>query len=105
MLAGVHINCIKTQLLDAMSRSNAAPPLPPLQSHRLLGQVRGRIRYLHCSLRTEQAYVHWIRAFVRYHGLRYPRDIGQAEVEVFLSWLAVGCRVSASTHRQALASL
>ena len=40
------------------------PLLPALQSLRLLDQVHERIRFLHCSIRTEQAYVHWVRAFV-----------------------------------------
>jgi len=88
-----------------MLRSTSDPPLPPLQSVRLLDQVRERIRYLHYSLRTEQAYVHWVRAFVRFHGMRHPRDMGRAEVEAFLSWLAVERGVAVSTHRQALSAL
>ena len=88
-----------------MLRSTADPPLPPLHSPRLLGQVRERVRYLHYSLRTEQAYVHWIRAFVRFHGLRHPQDMGQAEIEAFLSWLATERQVAVSTHRQALSAL
>lgn len=40
-------------------------PLPALRSARLLDQVRERIRYLHYSIRTEESYVHWVRAFVR----------------------------------------
>ena len=88
-----------------MLRSTASPPLPPLQSPRLLDQVRERVRYLHYSLRTEQAYVYWTRAFVRHHGLRHPQDMGQAEVESFLSWLAVARQVAVSTHRQALSAL
>lgn len=83
--------------------------LPDLSSTpapvRLLDQVRERVRYLHYSLRTEQAYVHWVRAFVRFHGLRHPRLMGQAEVEAFLSWLSAERQVSVSTHRQALAAL
>jgi hypothetical protein len=71
----------------------------------LLDQVRERVRYLHYSIRTEQAYVHWVRAFVRYHGLRHPREMGQAEVEAFLSWLAVESKVAVSSHRQALSAL
>ena len=55
-------------------------PLPPLRSARLLDQVRERIRYLHYSIRTEQSYVHWVRAFVRFHGLRHPAEMGAAEV-------------------------
>ena len=88
-----------------MLRRTSDPPLPPLQSVRLLDQVRERIRYLHYSLRTEQAYVHWVRAFVRFHGMRHPRDMGRAEVEAFLSWLAVERGVAVSTHRQALSAL
>ena len=80
-------------------------PLPPLRSVKVLDQLRERIRYLHYSLRTEQAYVHWVRAFIRFHGVRHPATLGSSEVEVFLSWLANERKVSASTHRQALAAL
>ncbi len=52
----------------------AAPPV--LRATRLLDQVRERIRYKHYSLRTEQAYVQWVRMFVKWHGLRHPRDMG-----------------------------
>ena len=88
-----------------MLRSTASPSLPPLQSVRLLDQMRERVRYLHYSLRTEQAYVYWVRAFVRHLGMRHPRDMGQAEVESFLTWLAVDRKVAVSTHRQALSAL
>lgn len=88
------------------TRPEAGPPrLPPLQSERLLDQVRERIRFLHYSKRTEQAYVHWCKAFIRYHGLRHPRELGQAEVEGFLSWLASDRHVAPSTHKQALSAL
>ena len=80
-------------------------PLPPLRSVKVLDQLRERIRYLHYSLGTEQAYVHWVRAFIRFHGLRHPATLGSSEVEAFLSWLANERKVSASTHRQALAAL
>jgi integron integrase len=83
------------------------PPssLPPGAPPRLLDRVRERVRYLHYSLRTEQAYVHWVRAFVRFHGLRHPLALGKADVEAYLIWLTTERRVSASTHRQALAAL
>jgi integron integrase len=71
----------------------------------LLDQVRERVRYLHFSIRTEQAYVHWVRAFVRFHGMRHPAEMGAAEVEAFLSWLAAERRVAVSTHRQALSAI
>ena len=60
-----------------MTSLDSRLPQAPL---RLLDQVRERIRYLHYSLRTEQAYVHWVRAYVRFHGLRHPKEMGQAEV-------------------------
>ena|SRR2546425_8393763 len=71
---------------------------------RLLDQVRERMRVKHYSLRTEEAYVHWIRRFILHHGKRHPRDLGAAEVETFLSHLATEGRVSASTQNQALAA-
>ena len=56
-----------------------SPILPPLRAERLLDQVRERVRYLHYSLRTEEAYVHWIRAFVRFHACRrHPREFSRS---------------------------
>jgi integron integrase len=78
---------------------------PPLTATRLLDQVRERIRYRHFALSTERIYVHWIKAFIHHHKLRHPREMGKSEVEAFLTWLAAERRVSASTHRQALAAL
>jgi integron integrase len=72
---------------------------------RLLEVVRSRIRARHYSLRTEKAYVFWVRRFVRHHGMRHPRDLGAPEVEGFLTHLAVDARVSASTQNQALAAI
>lgn len=80
-------------------------PLPPLKSVRLLDQLRERIRFLHYSLRTEQAYVYWVRSFIRFHGLRHPATLGGPEVEAFLSWLANDRKVAPSTHKQALSAL
>ncbi len=56
---------------------------------RLLDQVRGVIRRLHYSIRTEQTYVDWIRRFILFHGKRHPAEMGAPEVEAFLSHLAV----------------
>lgn len=78
---------------------------PPLRATRLLDQVRERLRYGHYSLSTERAYVYWVRWFVRFHRLRHPRDMGAAEVESFLSWLANRHGASVSTHKQALCAL
>ena len=72
---------------------------------RLLDQVHARLRLKHYSLRTERAYVGWIRRFILAHGKRHPRDMGAAEVEGFLSTLAVEGRVAAGTQNQALSAL
>lgn len=72
---------------------------------RLLAKVRERARYLHYSLRTEKAYVYWSRFYVRWHGLKHPRDMGAAEVQAFLMMLAAQRGVSSSTHNQALSAL
>jgi integron integrase len=87
------------------TESRSVLPRPPLQSSRLLGQVRERLRYLHYSLRTEQNYVYWIRFFIRFHVMRHPREMGKPEVEEFLGMLATERQVSVSTHRQALSAL
>ena len=73
-------------------------PRPP----RLLDQVRQVLRVRHYALSTEECYVQWITRFILHHGKRHPRDLGAAEVEEFLTHLAVQGRVSASTQNQAL---
>ena len=78
--------------------------MPPLQSVRILDQMRERIRYLHYSLRTEEAYVYWARAFIRFHDLRHPREMGKVEIEAFLMALVTKRNVSSSTYRKTLAS-
>lgn len=72
---------------------------------RLLTQVRERIRFYHFALSTKKVYVHWIRFFIRLHGLRHPETMGRVEVEAFLTHLASERNVAASTHRQALSAL
>ena len=72
---------------------------------RLLQQVRGRLRLKHYSLRTEQAYVGWIRRFILANGKRHPRQLGIVEIEAFLSELATTGRVAANTQNQALSAL
>ena len=85
------------------------PRSPPLQSTRLLDQVRERIRYLHYSLSTEKVYLYWVRFFIRWHGrdgaMKHPRDMGAQQVEAFLTMLATERKVSSSTHNQALSAL
>src|ERR1700677_1002664 len=67
--------------------------------------TRDRIRTLHLALRTERAYLHWIRRYVKFHDRKHPREMGSAEVEAFLTHLAVKQRVSAATQNQALHAL
>ena len=85
------------------------PGTPPLQSTRLLDQLRERARDLHYSLSTEQIYLYWVRFFIRWSGrggsMQHPRDIGAPGVEAFLSMLATDRKVSASTHNQALSAI
>lgn len=85
------------------------PRIPPLQSTRLLDQVRERVRYLHYSLSTEKTYLYWVRFFIRWSAqggsMRHPRDMGAPEVEAFLTMLATERRASASAHNQALSAL
>ena len=71
----------------------------------LLERVRECCRVRHYSLRTERAYVDWIRRFVMANGKRHPRNMGAAEVEAFLSGLATRDDVAASTQNQALSAL
>jgi integron integrase len=78
---------------------------PDASAPKLLDQVRARIRVKHYSIRTEDQYVFWIRRFIVFHGRRHPREMGAAEVEAFLSDLAVKGRVAASTQNQALSAL
>jgi integron integrase len=86
-----------------MSSGAQHPETPP--QPRLLDQVRDRIRFRHYSIRTEQAYVDWIKRFIRFHGKRHPSTMGAAEVERFLTDLAVARGVSASTQNQAQSAL
>lgn len=72
---------------------------------RLLDRVRLAIRARHYSLRTEEAYVAWIRRFILFHGKRHPLEMGEAEINAFLTDLAVRGGVSASTQNQALAAV
>ena len=86
------------------SNAPAAGPAARI-APRLLDQMRERIRYKHYSLRTEKAYLFWVRRFIRFSGLRHPRTMGSPEVERYLTHLATISKVSPSTHKQALAAI
>jgi len=80
-------------------------PPDPERRLRFMEVVRRRLRERRYSRRTEEAYAQWIRRFIRFHGRRHPKDLGENEVRDFLSALAVEGGVSASTQNQALAAL
>jgi integron integrase len=81
-------------------------PTPPAQNKpKLLDQVRERMRLRHYSIRTEEAYISWIRRYILFHGKRHPRDLGEPEVAKFLTSLATDRGVAASTQNQALNAL
>jgi len=70
----------------------------PRQPRKLLDQVRDAIRLKHYSIRTEQAYVSWIKRYILFHNKRHPKNIGSAEITAFLTHLAVERNVAASTQ-------
>jgi hypothetical protein len=84
-----------------MEKNKTPRPERP-QEPKLLDQVRTACRTRHLSLRTERAYVQWIRRYVHFHGLHHPRMLGEADVRVFLSHPATVGQVAAPTQTQAL---
>jgi integron integrase len=84
--------------MEALVEPSAEPP-------RLLARVREAIRVRHYSLRTERAYLHWIRRYIVFHGKRHPAGMGAEEITRFLSHLANEDNVAAATQAQALAAL
>jgi site-specific recombinase XerD len=76
-----------------------------MEARKLLDQVRDALRVKHYSIRTEEAYVDWIKRFILFHGKRHPKEMAAAEVQAFLTHLAVDEHVAASTQNQALAAL
>jgi integron integrase len=101
-------------MLDAGSEPGAGEPpstrpareaRSPASRQRLLPQIASALRVRHYSERTVEAYVGWVRRFVRFHGLRHPSELGARDVERFLTALAVDAHVSPSTQNQALAAL
>ena len=80
----------------------AAEPTPKV---RLLDALREANRSRHYSPRTERSYTHWVRDYIRFHGLRHPRELGAAHVRSYLTHLAVERDCSPSTHQQALCAI
>jgi integron integrase len=81
------------------------PAAPEQGKPKLLDRVRQLMRLRHYSLRTEEAYVGWIRRYILFHGKRHPRELNEKHVSEFLSSLAINGCVAASTQNQALNAL
>lgn len=72
---------------------------------RLLDQVRDAIRLKHYSIRTEHAYIDWIKRYILFHKKQHPKDLGERHINCFLTHLAVNRRVASSTQNQALCAI
>ena len=94
---------------DAAQQDRAAAPptgvVAAADPPRLLDRLRNAIRVRHYSIRTESAYVDWVRRFILFHGKRHPASMGVIEVDAFLTHLAVERNVAAATQNQAKAAL
>jgi integron integrase len=88
-----------------MAPGPTATQEPAAQEPRLLDRLRAACRLRHYSRRTETAYAAWVVRFVRFHDLRHPSDMGAAEINAFLTHLAVEGGVSASTQSQAFSAV
>jgi integrase len=85
--------------------SSFLPAAPEQGKPKLLDQVRQIMRLRHYSLRTEEAYLGWIRRYILFHDKRHPRELDEKHLSDFLSSLAINGRVAASTQNQALNAL
>src|SRR5437588_12581045 len=81
------------------------PAAPHSGKPKLLDQVRQILRLRHYSLRTEEAYLGWMRRYILFHGKRHPRELDEKDISAFLSSLAIEGKVAASTQNQALSAL
>jgi integron integrase len=78
---------------------------PQVKEPKLLERARERMRARHLSLRTEKSYINWMRRYILFHEKRHPAEMGEREINAFLTHLAVHGKVSASTQTQALCAL
>lgn len=95
----------KTMIAKSGTTPGAPESVAPESAPKLLDQVRDRLRLKHYSIRTEQAYLHWVKRYILFHGKRHPAEMGKDEVEAFLTSLAVKHDVAASTQAQALSAI
>jgi len=92
-------------LARSLDRVEKPAPRTARPAPKLLDQVRYALRTRHYSKRTEDSYVAWIRRYIFFHNLRHPAEMAEAEVNQFLTHLAIKEKVSASTQNQALSAL
>src|SRR6266487_6328366 len=85
---------------ELMALASVSPTVAGSKPKKLLDQTRDLLRLKHYSLRTERSYCDWIERFIRFHGKRHPRDLGEEEVSAFLTHLARDGQVAASTQNQ-----
>lgn len=85
--------------------SHWKPDIAVPSKPKLLEEARRTLRAKYYRMRTEEAYVGWMRRFILFHGKRHPREMGEPEVAAFLGDLATRHMVSASTQNQALSAL
>ena len=78
---------------------------PSTKEKKLLERMRETLQVKHYSYRTEQTYIEWCRRFILFHDKRHPKDMGNAEVEAFITHLATRRKVAASTQNQALSAI
>jgi hypothetical protein len=100
-----HFSGVRSAKINAFPREEKQFRGPSPQPRKLLDHVRDVLRVNHYSVRTEEAYVGWIRRFILYHNKKHPREMGALEVELYLTHLAVGEKVSTNTQKQALNAL
>lgn len=94
MPMGTLVGCVAAPSMN----SSVRPP-------GLIQRYREELQVRHYARRTVESYEHWLKRFLRFHRMRHPRTMGEAEINAFLSHLATEERVSASTQNQALAAL
>ena len=91
-----HNQVIKFALRDPDAFGNTLPleslmtPSPP---KKLLDRMRDMLRVKHYAIRTETAYIDWVRRFILFHDKRHPATLGAAEITAFLTHLAVDGQV------------
>ncbi len=103
-MAGAETQAGQSSQIESLEES-AASAANSRRPPKLLDQLRQALRSRHYSPRTEQTYALWVKRFIFHHHLKHPAQMGEADINAFLTHLAVGKNVSASTQNQALCAL